>query len=135
VTAIFIGLITFVAGPQYSGGSFHVGDGQGTRHRGATFDGSSAGTDPADFSVTGTGNWSIGAQYSDGFRIRVRLDCGNLSADSADPQVYAVPYVPFHPNFLDGLWIASAAMSIAIVAIAAAGAGGGPVVAGGNPAV
>ena len=33
-----------------------------------------------------------------------------------DPQVYAVPYVPFHPNFLDGLWIASAAMSIAILA-------------------
>ncbi len=33
-----------------------------------------------------------------------------------DPQVYAVPYVPFRPNFLDGLWIASAAMSIAIVA-------------------
>jgi lipoprotein-releasing system permease protein len=31
-----------------------------------------------------------------------------------DPQVYAVPYVPFHPNFLDGLWIAVAAMSIAI---------------------
>jgi lipoprotein-releasing system permease protein len=33
-----------------------------------------------------------------------------------DPQVYAVPYVPFHPNFFDGLWIAIAAMSIAIVA-------------------
>jgi lipoprotein-releasing system permease protein len=33
-----------------------------------------------------------------------------------DPQVYAVPYVPFHPNFFDGLWIAVAAMSIAIVA-------------------
>jgi lipoprotein-releasing system permease protein len=33
-----------------------------------------------------------------------------------DPQVYAVPYVPFHPNFLDGLWIGIAAMSIAIVA-------------------
>jgi lipoprotein-releasing system permease protein len=33
-----------------------------------------------------------------------------------DPQVYAVPYVPFHPNFLDGLWIAIAAMSIAMVA-------------------
>jgi len=33
-----------------------------------------------------------------------------------DPQVYAVPYVPFHPNFLDGLWIAIAAMSIAIIA-------------------
>jgi lipoprotein-releasing system permease protein len=33
-----------------------------------------------------------------------------------DPQVYAVSYVPFHPNFFDGLWIAIAAMSIAIVA-------------------
>jgi len=33
-----------------------------------------------------------------------------------DPQVYAVPYVPFHPNFLDGLWIAISAMSIAIIA-------------------
>lgn len=33
-----------------------------------------------------------------------------------DPQVYAVPYVPFHPSFLDGLWIATAAISIAILA-------------------
>lgn len=33
-----------------------------------------------------------------------------------DPQVYAVPYVPFHPNLRDGLWIASAAMGIALVA-------------------
>jgi len=33
-----------------------------------------------------------------------------------DPQVYAVPYVPFHPNFLDGLWIATVAMLIAVVA-------------------
>lgn len=33
-----------------------------------------------------------------------------------DPQVYAVSYVPFHPNFFDGLWIALAAMAIAILA-------------------
>jgi lipoprotein-releasing system permease protein len=33
-----------------------------------------------------------------------------------DPQVYAVPYVPFHPSLLDGLWIAFAAMGIAILA-------------------
>ena len=33
-----------------------------------------------------------------------------------DPQVYAVPYVPFHPSAWDGLWIACAAMAIAIVA-------------------
>jgi lipoprotein-releasing system permease protein len=33
-----------------------------------------------------------------------------------DPQVYAVPYVPFQPSFLDGLWIALAAMGIAMMA-------------------
>jgi lipoprotein-releasing system permease protein len=33
-----------------------------------------------------------------------------------DPQVYAVPYVPFHPNFFDGFWIALVAMAIALVA-------------------
>jgi len=33
-----------------------------------------------------------------------------------DPQVYAVPFVPFHPSFLDGLWIAAAAMGIAMTA-------------------
>ncbi|GAC1638157.1 MAG: lipoprotein-releasing ABC transporter permease subunit [Candidatus Acidiferrum sp.] len=31
-----------------------------------------------------------------------------------DPQVYAVAYVPFHPNLLDGLWISLAAMLIAV---------------------
>jgi lipoprotein-releasing system permease protein len=33
-----------------------------------------------------------------------------------DPQVYAVSYVPFHPSFFDGLWISTAAMSIAVLA-------------------
>lgn len=33
-----------------------------------------------------------------------------------DPQVYAVSYVPFHPNLLDGLWIALAAMTISVAA-------------------
>jgi len=33
-----------------------------------------------------------------------------------DPQVYAVPYVPFHPSLFDGLWIAGAAMAIAVMA-------------------
>jgi lipoprotein-releasing system permease protein len=31
-----------------------------------------------------------------------------------DPQVYAVPYVPFHPSWLDGLWIAIVAMAISV---------------------
>lgn len=33
-----------------------------------------------------------------------------------DPQVYAVPYVPFHPSAMDGLWIAIVAMCIATAA-------------------
>jgi lipoprotein-releasing system permease protein len=33
-----------------------------------------------------------------------------------DPQIYAVPYVPFHPSLFDGVWIALAAMSIALLA-------------------
>ena len=33
-----------------------------------------------------------------------------------DPQVYAVPYVPFHPSFFDGLWITAVAMAISIAA-------------------
>ena len=31
-----------------------------------------------------------------------------------DPQVYAVPYVPFHPSVFDGLWITVVAMGISI---------------------
>ena len=33
-----------------------------------------------------------------------------------DPQIYAVPYVPFHPSLFDALWIALAAMAIAMLA-------------------
>jgi lipoprotein-releasing system permease protein len=33
-----------------------------------------------------------------------------------DPQVYAVAYVPFHPKVLDGLWITVVAMGISIAA-------------------
>jgi len=31
-----------------------------------------------------------------------------------DPQVYAVPYVPFHPSLLDGVWIAVVALGISV---------------------
>jgi len=33
-----------------------------------------------------------------------------------DPQVYAVPFVPFHPNGLDAAWIAAAALAISVAA-------------------
>ena len=31
-----------------------------------------------------------------------------------DPQVYAVPYVPFHPSLLDGVWISVVALGISV---------------------
>jgi lipoprotein-releasing system permease protein len=33
-----------------------------------------------------------------------------------DPQVYAVPYVPFHPSPMDGVWISFVAMGISLLA-------------------
>ncbi len=33
-----------------------------------------------------------------------------------DPQVYAIPYVPFHPSVFDGLWITTVAMAISLAA-------------------
>jgi lipoprotein-releasing system permease protein len=31
-----------------------------------------------------------------------------------DPQVYAVPYVPFHPSIWDGVWITVVAMGVSV---------------------
>jgi lipoprotein-releasing system permease protein len=39
---------------------------------------------------------------------------GTLHIIPLDPQVYAVPYVPFHPNIWDGLWITLVAMGISV---------------------
>ena len=39
---------------------------------------------------------------------------GHFQLIPLDPQVYAVPYVPFHPSVFDGLWIAVVAMSISV---------------------
>jgi lipoprotein-releasing system permease protein len=33
-----------------------------------------------------------------------------------NPEVYAIPYVPFHVNGLDAIWIALAALAISIAA-------------------
>jgi lipoprotein-releasing system permease protein len=41
---------------------------------------------------------------------------GNYHLIPLDPQVYAVPYVPFHPSVFDGLWITAVAMGISIAA-------------------
>jgi lipoprotein-releasing system permease protein len=42
------------------------------------------------------------------------LVAGNYHLIPLDPQVYAVPYVPFHPSVLDGVWITAVAMAISV---------------------
>jgi lipoprotein-releasing system permease protein len=39
---------------------------------------------------------------------------GNYHLIPLDPQVYAVPYVPFHPSIFDGVWITTVAIVISI---------------------
>ncbi len=39
---------------------------------------------------------------------------GNYHLIPLDPQIYAVPYVPFHPSIFDGVWITTVAMGISI---------------------
>lgn len=46
----------------------------------------------------------------------VTLIAGRYQLIPLDPQVYAIPYVPFHPNGFDGIWIALAALGIAALA-------------------
>jgi len=108
-----------------------------TRHRGAAFDGSAAGTDPADFFCCRDWQLEHRAQYSDWFSdTRFAWIAGNLSADSAGSAGLCRALCAISTLiFLDALWIASAAMKHRDRGDAAAGAGGGPVVAGGNPAV
>lgn len=44
----------------------------------------------------------------------VAWTAGTLHLIPLDPQVYAVPYVPFHPSVWDGVWITLAAMGISL---------------------
>jgi lipoprotein-releasing system permease protein len=42
--------------------------------------------------------------------------CGTYHLIPLDPQVYAVPYVPFHPSVIDGVWISLVSMGISVAA-------------------
>lgn len=44
------------------------------------------------------------------------LVAGSYHLIPLDPEIYAVPYVPFHPSLFDGLWITAVAMGISIAA-------------------
>jgi len=116
VTAIFIGLITFVAGLNIlvvlsmtvtdKARDIAVLMSMGTRREqirtiflwlGVTI--GAAGT---------LAGLAIGYAFS--------IIAGSYHLIPLDPQVYAVPYVPFHPSVLDGVWITVVAMGISVVA-------------------
>src|SRR5437867_2255480 len=116
VTAIFIGLITFVAGLNIlvvlsmtvtdKARDIAVLMSMGARRKQIRtvflWQGIIIGT-------TGTlAGLAIGYAFS--------FIAGNYHLIPLDPQVYAVPYVPFHPSILDGLWIALVAMGVSVLA-------------------
>jgi len=116
VTAIFIGLITFVAGLNIlvvmsmmvtdKARDIAVLMSMGTRRSQIRkiflWQGMAIG-------ATGT---LIGLVVGYAFA----LVAGHYHFIPLDPQVYAVPYVPFHPSVFDGVWISLVAMSIALAA-------------------
>jgi lipoprotein-releasing system permease protein len=116
VTAIFIGLITFVAGLNIlvvlsmtvtdKARDIAVLMSMGARREQIRkiflWQGISIG-------ATGTiAGLAIGYAFS--------LIAGSYHVIPLDPQIYAVPYVPFHPSALDGVWITAIAMGISIAA-------------------
>ncbi|HTF44217.1 MAG TPA: FtsX-like permease family protein [Terriglobales bacterium] len=116
VTAIFIGLITFVAGLNIlvvlsmtvtdKARDIAVLMSMGTRREQIRkiflWQGITIG-------ATGT---AIGLVFGYGFAVVA----GAYRLIPLDPQVYAVPYVPFHPSGMDGVWITLVAMGISVVA-------------------
>lgn len=116
VTALFIGLITFVAGLNIlvvlmmtvteRARDIAVLMAMGTRRRQVR----------KIFLAQGLVVSTVG--------IAAGLALGYAGSSIADhwrliplnPQVYAIPYVPFHANALDALWIAAAALAISVAA-------------------
>ncbi len=116
VTAIFIGLITFVAGLNIlvvlsmtvtdKAKDIAVLLAMGTRREQVR----------RIFLLLGTVIGATGTLLGLAVGYAFSWIAGTYHLIPLDPQVYAVPYVPFHPSFFDGLWIALVAMGIAVVA-------------------
>jgi lipoprotein-releasing system permease protein len=116
VTAVFIGLITFVAGLNIlvvlsmtvtdKAKDIAVLLSFGTRREQVR----------KIFLLLGMAIGATGTALGLGVGYAFTGVAGTYHLIPLDPQVYAVPFVPFHPSFFDGLWIAVAAMAIAILA-------------------
>ncbi len=116
VTAIFIGLITFVAGLNILVVlSMSVTD--KARDIAVLLSmGARRGQIGRIFLLQGIAIGATGTLLGLTIGYTFSWIAGSRHLIPLDPQVYAVPYVPFHPNLLEGLWIGAVAMGIAIVA-------------------
>ena len=114
VTAIFIGLITFVAGLNIlvvlsmmvtdKARDIAVLMSMGTRREQIR----------KIFLWQGVAIGSTGTLIGLGLGYAFALLAGTYHLIPLDPQIYAVSYVPFHPSALDGVWITLAAMAISL---------------------
>ncbi|MGC0773970.1 MAG: ABC transporter permease, partial [Candidatus Acidiferrum sp.] len=114
VTAIFIGLITFVAGLNIlvvlsmtvtdKARDIAVLMSMGTRREQIR----------TIFLWQGIAIGFTGTMIGLIFGYAFALIAGTYHLIPLDPQIYAVAYVPFHPSVLDGVWITVAAMGISI---------------------
>jgi lipoprotein-releasing system permease protein len=114
VTAIFIGLITFVAGLNIlvvlsmtvtdKARDIAVLRSMGARGKQIR----------TIFLWQGISIGAIGTVFGLLIGYGFSFVAGNYHLIPLDPQVYAVPYVPFHPSIFDGVWITTVAMAISI---------------------
>lgn len=116
VTAIFIGLITFVAGLNILV-VLAMSVTEKTRDIAVLM---AMGARPEQvrniFIWQGLGVGALGTLLGlvAGYGLAWAADSYRLIP--LDPEVYAVPYVPFRANLLDALWIAAAALAISVAA-------------------
>jgi lipoprotein-releasing system permease protein len=116
VTAIFIGLITFVAGLNIlvvlsmtvtdKARDIAVLRSMGARREQIR----------TIFLWQGISIGAAGTLIGLGLGYTFSFLAGSYHLIPLDPQVYSVPFVPFHPSVSDGLWITAVAMGISIVA-------------------
>jgi lipoprotein-releasing system permease protein len=114
VTAIFIGLITFVAGLNIlvvlamtvsdRGRDIAVLMAMGAKRRQIS----------RLFVLLGLALGGIGTAAGLAAGYLFAWTAGTYRLIPLDPQIYSVPFVPFQPNVSDALWIAGAALLISV---------------------
>jgi lipoprotein-releasing system permease protein len=114
VTAIFIGLITFVAGLNVlvvlsmtvtdKARDIAVLMSMGTRREQVR----------RIFLLQGITIGATGTLIGLIIGYAFSFTAGTFRLIPLDPQVYSVPFVPFHPSIWDGVWITVAAMAISV---------------------